>query len=423
MAVKLMFSNASDSYIQAVEDKINTVKEFNAPTFNAVRGRLSKKKAGEKGIKIVYDELISGGHSTPTAMRPDYNEPVADGEFASYVYPTRYRLPIKIDHGILRDIAAKSKPAADKLARKLTNKTLQAIKRLNRNMYGDGSGALAFSASNITAVGSASMNCATTPAATFGQTKGGMWLLKDNWYQAINAATGLPRGLFQVTVQGRTSVTINLVAGAVSSGDPIVDVNTYNGWFRGFAHLISGTSRNVQGINTADYPDMNSTELDLSGAPFTFSVVEDICTMLRIRNNGDEKSGKVMFMSPGQESVVRKSAQNLRVYNDGSNVARGIQENVDFGTNLNVVLDADCDEDRVYAIAYEEFGMLEEQPLGDMDYDGQTWHQLLGANNAGSDTYTKAIGWDGNIYRKGNAMTSALVKRASITGVRTQVNS
>lgn len=264
------------------------------------------------------------------------------------------------------------------------------------------------------------MNCDTTPATTAGHTKGGVWLKKNNWYQAINTSTGLPRGLFQVTAEGKTSVTVNLVSGAISSGDPIVDLNTYNGYMRGLAHLISSTNRVVQAVNTADFPDLNSYGIDLALSPVTFSIVEDLLTGLRIRNNSNIKSGKLFFLPLGQESVFRKSAQNLRLYSENSNVVKGIQEDVDFGTNLSVILDADMDEDRGYAVAYAEFGMLEEMELDEMSMDGNEWHQLLGANNSGSERYQRGIGWDGNIYRRGNADTSAFFYRASVTGVKTQ---
>lgn len=418
MSVVTMFANTSESYQQAVQEEIQTIKEHNAPGFNAFRSKVSKRKAGEKGIKIVYDNLISGGHSTPTAARPDWNEPTADEEIASYVYPVRYRLPMFFDHGLIRDYKNKTASAPAAMRRKLKNKLTQALKRLNRAFYGSGDGTLAFSTSNITAVGSsATMNCDTTPATTAGHTKGGVWLKKNCYYHAINASTNEPRGLVLVTAEGKTSVTVTLISGSVSSGDPICDVGTWNGWMRGLAHLISPTNRVVQGVNTADFPDLNSFGIDLAGAPFTFATVEDLCTGIKIRNNDGNKSGKILFATPGQESVVRKSAQNLRVYNDGSNVARGIAEDADFGSNLNVVLDADNDEDRLYAASYSEFGMLEEMELDEMSVDGQSWHMLLGANNAGSDRYQRAIGWDGNVFRRGNANSSGVVYRASVTGV------
>ena len=420
MSVVTMFANTSESYQQEVLEEVQSIKENNAPGFNAFRTKIQKRKAGEKGLKITYDNIIAGGHSTPTSLKPDWNEPVADEEIASYVYPIRYRLPMIFDHGLIRDYKNRIPSAGNSLRRKLKNKLIAALKRLNRAFYSDGSGAVAYSTSSISALGSSSMNGDTTPATSAGHTKGTKWLKKNNWYQAINTSTGQPRGLFQVTAEGASSCTINLVSGTVSSGDPIVDVNTYNGYFRGLAWLISNVNRVIQAVSTTDFPDLNSYGIDLAGAPLTFSIIEDLLAGLRIKNNAQVKDGKVLFLPPGQESVLRKSGQNLRVYNDASNVVKGISEDIDFGTNLTAILDADMDEDRTYAVAYNEFGMLEEMELDELSMDDLEWHQLMGANNSGSERYQRGIGWDGNLYRRGTALSSAFIYRASVTGVKTQ---
>lgn len=423
MSVATMFANADPAYIQQTAERIDTIKEENARGWNTFRQNVTKTKAGEKGIKKVYKNLTNGGHSTPTATNPDWNEPVTQEYLASYVYPVRYRLPMIVDWAIIRDFKInKTNASANVLRDTLMNTTTAALKRLNRAFYGTGDGALGYSLSALSVGNAQTMNGDTTPAASPGHTKGTAWLRKNNFYHAINTSTGVPRGLIMVTVEGKTSCTVNVVSGTVASGDPLVDVNTYQGFFRGLGFLISNTSRTIQGINTADNPDFNSYGIDLAGAPLTFATIEDLMTGLSIRNNNGKKTGRVFFLPIGQSSVLRKSAQNLRVYNDGSNVVKGIAEDVDFGNNLNVVLDADLDEDRGYAAAYDEFGMLEDYALNDIDDDGQEWRMILGANNSGSERRQRGIGWDGNFYRDGNAMSSAFFKRASVTNVLTQAS-
>lgn len=416
-----MFPGSTEKFQQAVAGDIQDIKEYNSPVYNLLRSNFRKIKVGEKGYKIIYNNLIAGGHSTPTATRPDWNEPGVNEELSSYAYPVRYRLPMIFDHAVLRDYKAGLATAGWSLARELATYVTIAMKRLERAAILDGSGSLAYSTSNLTAVGAGqTMNCDTTPSTSAGHTKGAKWLEKNSWYQAIVVSTGLPRGLFQVTATGSTSCVVNLVQGTVASGDPIVNLNTYNGFARGLAHLISGANRIVQGINTADVPDMNSYDIDLALAPFTFVAVEDLLVGLRIRTNDSGKNSKVLIAPPGQMSVIRKSAQNLRVYNDGTNVIQGIAEDVDFGKNITVIEAADMDEDRIYALVYKEFGMIEPMPLDVVDIDGREWRMLLGANNSGSERYQRGIGTDYNFIRRGNAQSSALIIRASVTGVLTQ---
>ncbi len=422
MSVVNMFANTSEAYQQVVQSDYKKIKEYNSPGWNAFRNNVEKRKVGEKGLKVVLTNITSGGHSTPTASRPDWNEPVADEDLAMYIYSVRYRLPFIFDHALIRDARNKIPSAPGIMKNRIENKTIAAMKRLERAFYLDGKGSVAYSLTTTSTLGSQTLTGDTTPATTAGHTKGTKWLQKNNWYQAINETTGLPRGLFQVTAVGATTCTINLVSGSISSGDPIVDVNTYTGFFRGLAWLISKANRTIQGVNTADVPDLNSWGIDLAGSPMSFNAIEDMLTGLKIRNNDGNKNGKVIFIPPGQTSVLRKSGQNFRVYNDGSNVVQGIAEDIDFGTNITAISPSDLDEDRVYAVVYNEFGMLEEMELDEMTMDGQTWHQLMGANNSGSERYQGGIGWDGNFYRKGNAQSSAYLYRASTSGVYQQTS-
>src|SRR5207237_6559858 len=130
---------------------------------------------------------------------------------------------------------------------------------------GDGSGALAFSSSSLSVGASQTMNCTTAAAATPGQTKGSRRLERRLSYDAINTSTGAVRGNITVVTEGTTSCVVNVNWGSVSSGDPIVDVGSYNRMIRGLGHLVSNASRVLQGLNTATFIDLNSPVLDLNG--------------------------------------------------------------------------------------------------------------------------------------------------------------
>jgi len=288
--------------------------------------------------------------------------------------------------------------------------------------YGDGSGALAYAATTTTTPGSQTVNFETTASTSPGHTKGAKWLEKSHYYNAINAATGVIRGTFYVATEGSSSAVIVLVSGSITSGDPITDVNSYNKYFRGLGHLISAANRIVQGLNTADFPDLNSYGIDLNGLPLTAAVIEQLKAGLQIGNNDvNARNGLVAYTPPGQMSSLRKQGQNLRSYINGDNIVRGIAERFEAGDSVWIE-DADMDEDRQYYVNYDEFLMVEEHPLDVINIDGNEWRMILGANGSGSGRYQRAIGWRGNIARRGNAMASAYVYRASLTGISTQVS-
>src|ERR1041385_2584612 len=137
-------------------------------------------------------------------------------------------------------------------------------KRMNQYFYGTGNGAVAYSASTITTLGTQTLSGTTTAATTPGQTKGTMWLGEAETYQAINASTGAVRGTFTVTTPSATSCTINLLSGTISSGDPIVIQGSYQLAMRGLGWLISDQNRVLQGLDTSVFPDLNAPVVDLS---------------------------------------------------------------------------------------------------------------------------------------------------------------
>lgn len=417
------FDNLTDAVQQKVQREMTKIKEYNTPGFSAFKKRVMKKKVGEKGYRIPYWANLPGGHTAYTASASDFNEAIPPQSISSYVFPTRYALPMMFDEAVIEDFQNGSEDAFIELKGILALYMTAAAKRMNRIFYGDGTGALAYSATTTTTLGSQSMSGETTAATSPGHTKGTKWLEQNHYYNAINASTGLIRGTFYVSVEGASSCTIVLVSGAITSGDPIVDVNSYNKYFRGLGFLISATNRIVQGLNTATYPALNSYGVDLAGLPLTNATIEQIKAGLQIRNNSaNSRNGLVVFTPPGQMSSLRKQGANLRSYINGDDIVRGIAERFEAGDSA-FIEDADMDEDRQYYVNYDEFMMIEERPLGVIDIDGNEWRQILGANGTGSGRYQRAIGWRGNIARRGNALASAYVYRSSLTGIATQVSS
>lgn len=416
------FDNLSDGVRQKVETELQFVKEYETPGFSSFRRNTRKKKTGEKGYRIGYWESLPGGHTAYTATDSDFNEPIPPQSIASYVYPTRYALPMMFDEAVIEDFRAGDADAFVTLKDVLMLYMKSAAKRMNRMFYGDGTGALAYAGGSITSLGSQTLSGETAAATSPGHTKGTRWLEKNHYYNAVNASTGAIRGTFYVVTEGASSCTIYLVSGTITSGDPIVDVNSYNKYFRGLGHLISAANRIVQGLNTASYPDLNSNGVDLNGLPLTAAVIEQLKAGLHIRNNkSSSRNGLVAYTTPGQMSSLRKQGANLRSYTNGHNVVEGIAERFQAGDTA-FIEDADMDEDRLYFVNYDEFMMIEERPLAVIDIDGNEWRMILGANGSGSGRYQRAIGWRGNIARRGNATASAYVYRASTTGVSTQVS-
>jgi hypothetical protein len=419
------FSNLPDLKRQDVEMMVRSFFENNAPGYNAFEKDVEHKELTEKGYRIPYYSRRPGGHTGFVPSSSSFNAAVPMQTQSMFVYPVGYALPIVWQGASIRAFKKDQKNNIVGLMGILQLYTETGTKRTNQMFYGDGSGALAFSASAIGGTGVTSCNFTTAAAATPGQTKGAVRLEEGHTYQAINPSTGAVRGAFTVVTPGKTSATINVTSGTISSADPIVDVGSFQRYMRGLGHLISDQTRVLQGLNTGNFPDLNAPVLDLNGVVMSPAAQETLKSMINTRNNTEDAEAKLTgFITFGQHSVLRKQGYNLGFYirsAEGGDTVKGVAKRYEDGDTV-YVRDADMDEDRNYLAQADQHKMFEEMPFGEYDLDNQEWRMLLGLNNTGSDDYQRAIGYRAN---PGTLLprSSGFIKRASLTGVVTQATS
>lgn len=410
------FQNVQDLRRQAVDTQVRTFFENNAPGYNAFKKNTEITEVTEKGYRIPYFSRRPGGHTGWIPSSSDFNAAVSPQTQSMYVFPVGYALPMQFTGALLRSFKDDSANAIASFNDLLKLYTETATKRLNRIFYGDGTGALAFSASTLGSTGSGqTMNCSTSAAATAGQTKGAKYLEAGHTYQAINTSTGAVRGTIVIETEGATSATVNVTSGTVTSGDPIVDVGSYNRYMRGLAKLISDQTDDLQGLSRSTFPDLKSSVIDLNGGRFTPVTLETLKATLHTRHNSaDARSGLLFFITPGLLSTLRAQGYGLRQY-IGDDTVKGVSQKYEDGDSV-FIEDADMDDDRVYAVKSENMRQFEEMPFGEYNLDSQEFRMLLGANNTGSDNYQKAIGCRANpgmLWPR----SAAFVKRSDLTGV------
>jgi hypothetical protein len=422
------FQNIADLKREDVDNRVRSYFENRAPGYNSFSDNVPSKELTDKGYRIAMWVTRPGGHTAFLPSASDFNAAVSPQTQSMYIFPTHYALPMVFQGNVVRGLMRDQK---DNIGGQGLNSTLQlyadtATKRIEMMFYGDGTGALAYSSSTIGSTGPATLNCTTAAAATPGQTKGARRLENNGAvYNAINTSTGAVRGSFTVTTMGASSCTINVIAGTISSGDPIVDANSYNRWFRGLGWIVSDQNRTLQGLSTSSYPDLNAPVVDLAGAVLTPAAFENIKATLRTRNNeavaADDMS---CYITPGQMSVLKKQGYSLGWYDrggEGGDTVKGVAKNYSDG-DTRFIEAADNDEDRAYLVKNDCVGRWEEMPFGEYNFDQQTWRMVLGSNQTGSDNYQRAIGMCAQIgiyLPRG----TAFIKRASLSGVVTQVTS
>ena len=418
----VLFSEVTDLKRQAVEDDVRKFYENNDPGMRAFGKAVGKKVLTEKGYRLPDYSRRPTGMTWFTPDNSDFNSANGPQTVSMWVYPTMSAWPMIWAGSTIESMENDTENNVQSYDQVMIQYTDTFRKRMNQYFYGTGNGAVAYSATTTTVLGSQSLAGTTTAATTPGQTKGTMWLWEGETYNAINASTGAVRGTFVVTAAGTNTCTVNVTFGAVSSGDPIVIQGSYQLAERGLGWLISDQNRVLQGLDTSVYTDLNNPVVDLAGALLTPAAIENAKALLQTRNNAvTAKNDLTAFITAGQYSTIRKQGYNLGYYlreDAGSDTMKGVQGDYTDG-DTRFIVDADMDEDRVYFCKTSDFKIYEMKPFGEYRRDGLDTRMLLGANQTGSDNWQKALGWKGNPATL-SARGSAFIKRAQL-GYATQV--
>ena len=412
----VLFSQITDLKRQAVEKDVRMFYENNDPGMRAFGKAVDKPKLTEKGYRLPDYSRRPTGMTWFTPDNSDFNTANGPQTVSMWVYPTMSAWPMIWAGSTIESMENDTEDNVQSYDQIMIQYTDTFRKRMNQYFYGTGNGAVAYSATTTTVLGSQSLAGTTTAATTPGQTKGTMWLWENETYQGINASTGAVRGTFIVTTAGTSSCTVNVLSGTISSGDPIVIQGSYQLAERGLGWLISDQNRVLQGLDTSVYTDLNNPVVDLAGALLTPAAIENAKALLQTRNNAvTAKNDLTAFITAGQYSTIRKQGYNLGYYlreDAGSDTMKGVQGDYTDG-DTRFIVDADMDEDRVYFCKTSDFKIYEMKPFGEYRRDGLDTRMLLGANQTGSDDWQKALGWKGNPATL-SARGSTFIKRAQL---------
>ncbi len=412
----VLFPEVTDFKRQAVETDVRKFYENNDPGMRAFGKAVDKPQLTEKGYRLPDYARRPTGMTWFTPFNSDFNQANGPQTVSMWVYPTMSAWPMIWTGSAIESMENDTANNVQSYEQIMVQYTETFRKRMNQYFYGTGNGAVAFSATTTTVLGSQSLAGTTTASTTPGQTKGTMWLWEGETYQGINASTGAVRGTFVVTTPGTSSCTVNVLSGTISSGDPIVIQGSYQLAMRGLGWLISDQNRVLQGLDTSVYLDLNAPVVDLTGALLTPAAIENAKALLQTRNNElTAKNNLTAFLTPGQYSTIRKQGYNLGYYlreDAGSDTMKGVQGDYTDG-DTRFICDADMDEDRVYFCKTADYKIYEMKPFGKYNRDGLDSRMLLGANQTGSDNWQSAIGWKGNPATL-SARGSAFIKRAQL---------
>lgn len=396
-----------------------------APVWNNIDELTEGVTVSQRGVRFYFMKTQAGGHTLPTLSAPDFNRAIPSQSDSMWAVPQMYAIPLVIDLLLLHDAGG---AAGEKKANAMFNaqniiKQTTSVAAEHQEFFvcGDGTGALAYASASLTVVGSGqTLTCDTSADATPGHTKGAVRLKQNQYYQSFDTTTGLPEGTILVTsANNKTQATVTLISGVVTSGNPICDVGGYMAAPMGITGLVDDNNRICQGRDTSVDTIMNCPTVDLNGNKFTVTDRETIKTMAVVLNNDeDARTGLTNITTPGLMSDLRKQQFGFH-RTQGSEPAVDITKIYKDADGTRIIEAVNYDEDRS-TFFKSNLQKHTELPFGDINPDGLQWRNLPGVNNTGSRTFYRFFGCSWTLALT-NPLAGANVKRASSTGITTQV--
>lgn len=388
----------------------------------------------EKATYNMFDQdssapFVNGkGFRIPSYLRPptgvggiseggSFKQPGAETNDDMYVSPMSLTMAFEFTGRTLRNVQDKSSLIKG-INGLMEIRTKALMKEANYQAFDDGSALRGIYKSGTTTV-TLYNSTAHTPTAAFGSTKGGVHMRVGESYDFYDSTLATYRATVTPTAVTNTTITIPTAVSGATDGDIVILSGSLFKVPRGLPYLINNDTGTFQMQSRSTYPQLKAPVTDLNGAAITVADFTKTKNLLIARAGVGMAKTVVAIMSLAQDQALRQLGQNLKRWDGDAKSFDGSFDKFQHGDTISF-LDPDCDEDRIYLVCKSEIKKYVEKPFGVYDHDGNTLRMRAGSTGYGSDSYTGAIGAHYN-FGTPEPRCHALIKRAAVTGLATQV--
>lgn len=372
-------------------------------------------------------EFVNGkGFRVPSYLRPpvgvhgiaeggSFNQPGSETLDDMFVYPMNMSIAFELTGKTLRN--AKDQSSMIKGLNGLMEKRMMALKKeANRQSFNDGSGYRAFVSSGGTTT---SVTFTSAAASTPGQTKGARHLEVGENYDVYDSTLASYFGTVRVTAKTATGASVNAVVSTNTSGDVYILSNSLYKMPRGLSHIVNNDTGTYQLQSRNTYPQLKAVVTDLSGAAISVQDFTKTKNLLISRAGIGKAKTVIAICSLAQDDALRRLGQNFKRWNGDAKIFDASFDAFEHGSTVEQI-DPDCCEDRFYLTVKSEIKKYPEKAVSLYDEDGNELRMRSGIAGYGSDSWTGALGGFWN-WGSEEPRLHALIKRAAITGLATQV--
>lgn len=432
---EVQFTDLPDTQKQHIAETVKNIREMMTPTLDSFTKSARTIPGGQQGYQIPFFVTDYGQNSylSPGSAGNSFQQPIAPTSQSMWVGVAFQGKALYTD-GIFLDTMDKKESLINEA--KLRELAIENFMK-HQNYYAIGDnyryGILAVTTSNT-----GGTFTGTTAASTVaGFTKGAHRLIQGVTYDIVDESSFAVVGTMTPTANGTNSATVTCTTTGTpnNSGAFIVEQGAFNKVPAGLAYLDNPNDRIFQGLDTTNYNEFNSNQVDLNGSAITSAAINTLKTKVKIRRNLPVSSGfsRVGHLTPGSYNVlaIQGFASTIAGYggrqyqaNDGkADTTYGFPGRYEDGDILWVT-DADMDEDRIYLRNAADYFCFELKPMGAESRDGLDRRQAPGDNSVGAAAYFSQVDWFYNLGFDGNGSggnySSALIIRGAV--VNSQVN-
>ncbi len=416
MPVAINIASIAPALEQLVADALQPQFEQEPATYNLFEQDTEARFVNGKGFRI------------PSYLRPptgvggiseggSFQQPSAPVLDDMYVYPMNLSKAFEITGSALRNIEDSSSLIKG-FSDQLQMETMALKKEANFSAFGDGSALRATYKSGTTTVTFYSP-LADAAGASFGKTKGAYQLRVGQYYDVYDSTLATYKATVAPTALTNTTATIPVAVSGAADGDIWLLTGSLYKVPRGLAYIVNNDTGTFQLQSRSTYPQLKSPVTDLNGAAITVQNFTYTKNNLIARAGVGKQKTVMAIMSLAQDQALRQLGQNFKRWDGDAKIFDGSFDKFQHGDTV-AQIDPDCDEDRVYLVVKDMIKRYTQMPFGLYQGDGNQMRMRAGVTGYGSDDYTGALGtWFS--YGSPEPRCLALIKRASMTGLSTQV--
>ena len=397
---------------------------------NVLRPQFEQEKATYNLFDQATDsQFVNGkGFRIPSNLRPptgvgsiaeggSFKQPGAETNDDMYVSPMSLTMAFEFTGRTLANVKDASSLIKG-MNGLLEMRTMALMKEANYQAFDDGTAARAIIKSISGAVLTLYNPTAHSPLSTYGSTKGGVHLRVGETYDIYDATFATYKGTVTVTAKTNTTATVSPTPSIVDTDVMVLSGSLYKAP-RGLSYLINNDTGTFQLLSRATYPELKSPVTDLSGSSISVADFIKIKNLLIARAGVGKAKTVTAIMSLAQDDALRRLGMNFKRWDGDAKTFDGSFDKFQVGDTV-AFIDPDADEDRIYLVCKSEIKKYTERPFGVYNMDGNSIRMRSGVSGYGSDAYTGAIGAHYNLGTS-DPRCHALIKRASVTGLATQV--